>query len=165
MIIRVTQKLGQKIHVVPEGVLPVDPNPFADWSASVFVIARTQYILLTNTATLYSALMYGKGITSGSNFVQQAVHSIGEVLKTADHEFFFSRLVLPSTGSVSFSKALNQSVTGSMNDFRVHVEGYIYFSTASLLDMSLRLNRLPVRSLKYANPDETLLKCRPYQTA
>jgi hypothetical protein len=44
--------------------LPLDGNPFADWSANLFVADRTKYILLSNTRSFYSTVMYGKGITN-----------------------------------------------------------------------------------------------------
>ena len=44
--------------------MPLDGNPFADWSANLFVADRTQYILLSNTRPFYSTVMYGKGITN-----------------------------------------------------------------------------------------------------
>ncbi len=37
MILRITAKLGKKIGVSPPGSLPADPNPFADWSARLFI--------------------------------------------------------------------------------------------------------------------------------
>jgi hypothetical protein len=54
MILRLSGKIAKKIHVKPAAVLPADSNPYADWSTHVFLAARTQYILVTNTASLYS---------------------------------------------------------------------------------------------------------------
>ena len=54
MIVRVSAKLGKKIDLSPDRVLPAHPNPFADWSSHLFRADRTQYILITNTASLYS---------------------------------------------------------------------------------------------------------------
>ena len=62
MILRVTAKLGKKIGIDPATRLDRDPNPFTDWTADLFRAGRVQYILVTNTASLYSMLMYGKGI-------------------------------------------------------------------------------------------------------
>jgi hypothetical protein len=44
MIIRVSAKLGKKIHVMPTQSLSLDANPFADWSAHIFTADRTQYM-------------------------------------------------------------------------------------------------------------------------
>jgi hypothetical protein len=63
MIFRLSQKLATKIKEVTLPALPLDDNPFADWSAQLFVADRTQYVLLSNTQSLYSTVIYGKGIT------------------------------------------------------------------------------------------------------
>jgi len=37
---------------------PLDENPFADWSAALFVAGRAQYILLSNTKRLGLPLLF-----------------------------------------------------------------------------------------------------------
>ncbi len=64
MIIRLSQKLCTKIKAGKLCEMPLDKNPFADWSANLFVVDRTQYIILSNTASMYSCVMYGKPIES-----------------------------------------------------------------------------------------------------
>ena len=49
MIFRLSQKLRTKIKVGPLGEMPLDENPYADWSCHLFTADRTQYIMLTNT--------------------------------------------------------------------------------------------------------------------
>ena len=58
LILRLSEKLNTKIKAGPLKVLPPDDNPYADWSATLFVADRTQYVLLTNTSSLYSVVMY-----------------------------------------------------------------------------------------------------------
>lgn len=60
MIVRLTEKLAKKIKESGLVTLSANANPFADWSARVFTADRAQYILITNTATLYSRVIYGK---------------------------------------------------------------------------------------------------------
>jgi hypothetical protein len=76
MIFRVSQKLNSKIKAGAVPPLPLAENPFADWSANLFVADRTQYIILSNTKSLYSTLLYGKGITNGSQFSEGSLSSI-----------------------------------------------------------------------------------------
>jgi hypothetical protein len=54
MIFRLSAKLTVKLKLRPSEVLPPDPNPFADWSAHLFPADRTQYLIISNTASLYS---------------------------------------------------------------------------------------------------------------
>lgn len=51
MTIRLSAKLGKKIHHSPTETLSADENPFADWSAHLFTAERAQCILVTNTAS------------------------------------------------------------------------------------------------------------------
>ena len=56
MIFRLSTKLATKLKVAPSKVLPLDKNPFADWSAHFFMGERTQFLIVTNTASLYSTV-------------------------------------------------------------------------------------------------------------
>jgi hypothetical protein len=60
MIFRVSQKLNTKIKAGKLDEMPLDENPYADWSAHLFMAGRVQYIILTNTASLYSCVMQGR---------------------------------------------------------------------------------------------------------
>jgi predicted YcjX-like family ATPase len=116
MILRLSAKLAKKLRETPTQSLPLDPNPFADWSAHLFTAGRTQHILITNTASLYSVVMHGKGITDATVFLRQALNCIRETLQEEGQEFLFERLIAPYIDRVLISKALNRQVTGSMNE-------------------------------------------------
>lgn len=75
-------------------------------------------------------------------------------------EFAYRRFIAPASGTVSFAKALNRSVTGSMNDL-------IRFATALLVegelsphDVGFKLNDFLLsaiassKSAKYGKPRE-----------
>ena len=49
MIFRLSQKLKTKIKAGTLPALPLDENPFADWSAGLFLVGRRQHILVSNT--------------------------------------------------------------------------------------------------------------------
>jgi hypothetical protein len=68
MILRLSQKLSTKINAGKLAEMPLDENPYADWSRHLFTADRTQYIILSNTASLYSCVMYGRGVTDDSRF-------------------------------------------------------------------------------------------------
>jgi len=163
MIVRVSGKMGKKIHVSPAKSLPADPNPFADWSAHLFTADRVQYILITNTASLYSMVMYGRGITDDSQFLGRITNTMGEFISDDGHTFLFQRLIAPSTACVAFSKPLNRSVTGSMNDLVFQAKVLLIEEEMSPWETSLRLNEVPLSSLKYANPREAFLRLKPSQ--
>ena len=51
---------------------PPPDDPLTDWSSHLFVAGRVQYILLSHTGSLYSAVMYGRGITDVDGFIKGA---------------------------------------------------------------------------------------------
>ena len=94
MIFRLLQKLKTKIKAGALATLPLDENPFADWSAGLFVVGRTQYILLGNTQSLYSTVLPGKGVTNDRAFIESALFGIQEFLE-ADGQESVSTATLP----------------------------------------------------------------------
>jgi hypothetical protein len=60
--------------------------------------------------------MYGKGITNDIDFIVRALSSIREFMEDEGQGAAYERFIAPASASVRFAKALNRSVTGSMND-------------------------------------------------
>jgi len=149
MIFRLSQKLIAKIKAGTLATLPPDENPFADWSAGLFLVGRLQYILVTNTKSLYSTVLPGKGVTDGKTFVERALSSLREFMDADGQEGVYERLVAPVTGSVQFAKALNRSVTGSMNDMTKHAAFLLAEGDVSPLEIGSRLKGIPMSALKH----------------
>lgn len=116
MILRLTARLASKLGVTATESSPPDQNPFADWSAHLFTAGRRQYILITNTRTLYSVVMPAKGMISPGAFLTAMRNCLAEYLAYDELGCASDRLILPAMDTIRFSKALNRSVTGSMND-------------------------------------------------
>ena len=162
MILRLSQKLKTKIKAGALPVIPLEDNPFADWSAHVFVADRTQYIFLCNTTTLYSTVLPGKGITRASHFIEGVLHAIRQVLHDAGMEFVYDRFIAPESDTVRFAKALNRTVTGSMNEQINNAVCCLTARELSLQDVRLRLNDIllsavatPTRS--YGTPQDAFM--------
>ncbi len=156
MIFRLSQKLAKKIKTMPRRAFPLDSNVFADWSAHLFTADRVQYIILTNSASLYSTVMYGRGISSDSQFLDQGLGCIREFMMDDNQELIYSRFIAPSAEAVDFSKALNRSITGSMNDLVYHAQMWLTEGDLSPNDTSFKLNEIPMSANGYANSRETL---------
>ncbi len=149
MIFRLSQKLSDKIKAGTLATLPLDENPFADWSAGLFLVGRLQYILVTNTRSLYSTVLPGKGITGEKTFVERALSSLREFMVADGQEGVYERLVAPVSGSVRFAKALNRSVTGSMNDMTKHAAYWLAAGDVSPIEIGSRLKGIPMSALKH----------------
>jgi hypothetical protein len=149
MIFRLSQKMNAKIKAGTLRTLPLDENSFADWSAALFVADRTQYILLSNTKSLYSTVMPGKGITDDGYFIERALSSIREFMEDDGQEFVYQRFIAPASASVRFAKALNRSVTGSMNDMTKHAAYDLAEGDVVPFEIGSRLNGIPMSALKH----------------
>ena len=149
MIFRLSEKLNAKIKAGTLATLPLDENPFADWSAGLFLVGRSQYILLTNTKSLYSTVLPGKGITDEKTFIERALSSIREFMAADGQEGVYERLVAPLSGSLRFAKALNRSVTGSMNDMTKHAASWLAEGDVSPAEIGSRLKGIPMSALKH----------------
>jgi hypothetical protein len=158
MIIRLTSKLGKKIGITPTESLPADPNPLADWSAHLFTAARTQYILITHSITLYSMVMLGKGVTDDVKLRQQMTNAMREIMGNDGFGPPLERFILPFMAQASFAKALNRSVTGSMNDLILQARFDLSEWELSPYDVSFRLNEIPMSYLSYDSPREAFRK-------
>ena len=159
MIIRLSQKLATKIKVGKLAEKPLNKNEYADWSAHLFTFDRAQYIILCNTKSLCCCFMCGKGITNDGLFIKLALGTIDEFMEEDGQSVAFQKSIAPSTASVTFAKALNRSVTGSMND---HIQGAKFLLEDGLnpRELGSRLNKTPLSALtdtdgkKYANHQE-----------
>lgn len=152
MIFRLSQKVSTKIKAGTRPTLPLDDNPFADWSANLFFADRTQYILVSNTVSLYSVVMSGKGITNDSHFIERALSNIREFMEADEQATIYHRSIAPASGSVRFARALDRSVTGSMNDLIFHAKVWLIEGDLSPHEVGFRLNEIPFSPLKYLSP-------------
>jgi hypothetical protein len=148
MIFRLSQKLASKIKAGALPTLPLHDNPLADWSAHWFVADRRPFILLSNTKALVSTVMPAKGITNERQFIERSLSSIKEMMQTDDKEEVYVRSIVPEAESIRFAKALNRSVTGSMNDMVKHVTYWLAQGDISFHEISLRLSETPMSGLK-----------------
>lgn len=148
MIFRLSQKLADKIKAGTLAALALDENPLADWSAHLFVAGRTQYVLLSNTRSLYSVVMPGKGVTTEGQFIERALSSIREFMEAGGQGTAYENCIAPASESVRFAKSLNRSVTGSMNDMTKHAVYWLAAGDVPLSEIGPRLNGIPMSALK-----------------
>ncbi len=149
MIFRLSQKLSAKIKAGTLAALPPHENPLADWSAHLFLAGRTQYILLSNTPSLYSTVMYGKGIANDGDFIERALNSIRESLEDEGQGAAYERFIAPASGTVRFANALNRSVTGSINDLTGHAAYWLAAADIAPCEVGPRLKEIPMSALKH----------------
>ena len=150
MILRLSQKLNTKIKAGKVTDMPLDENQYADWSCHLFTADHTQYIILSNTASLYSCVMYGKGITDDSRFIERVLSTIREFMEDDGQQFCYRKFIAPASGTVSFAKALNRSVTGSLNELIGEAQMYLVEDDMSPHEVGFKLNGILLSALKNA---------------
>jgi hypothetical protein len=69
----------------------------------------------------------------------------------------YNRFLASAGDMVQFSKALNRSVTGSMNDLVVHAKRWLIEQNLPLPEIARRLNNIPFSSLDYRKPREAFM--------
>jgi hypothetical protein len=140
MIFRLSQRLNAKIRAGTLAAVPLDENPLADWSAALFVAGRTQYIMVSNTKSLYSTVLPGKGVTDHGTFIERALNGVRASLAADGQGGVYSGRIGPAGITVRFAKALDRSVTGSMNDLIRHATAWLTDGDVSLPGVGARLN-------------------------
>jgi hypothetical protein len=160
MIFRLSEKLAKKLKEGNLPSLPLDGNPYADWSAHLFSADRTQYIIVTNTRALYSVVMYAKGITDYGEFISRALNALREFMEDDGQSFVYQRLIAPASANVRFAKALDRSVTGSINELVKLATSCLQSDEMSPYEVGFKLNDVLLSALaackerSYGKPKE-----------
>ena len=166
MIFRLSQRLNTKIKGGTLATPPPSDNIFADWSARLFTADRAQYILLSHTISLYSVVMFGRGIAHDGRFIERALANIRESMTDDNLGLIYLNFIAPATGSVRFCKPLNRSVTGSMNELEAAAKLYLETGEWSPFDVGFKLNEMLLSAIGsrethgYATPREAFKRLR-----
>ena len=140
MIFRFTQKLGSRLKTGTLKPLPMNDAPVADWTSELFFFARTPYILLSNTAALYSTVLFAKGITDDSAFIVRVMAALREFMEADGLAFAYDRFIMPRTGLIRFASTFSRSVTGSMNELVASAKVILARDEISPFDLGFHLN-------------------------
>ncbi|QJW98533.1 DUF6933 domain-containing protein [Frigoriglobus tundricola] len=157
MVLRLSQKLNARIKGGTLSAAPPHENSLLDWSAQAFAVGRAEYVLLSNTRTLYSVVLAGMGLRDTARLPERALGVIRATLEGTGHGANDRHHPTPAVESVRLAKALDRSVTGSMNELIVHATALLVDGGVSLAEVGVRLNdvllsALAVGSNKYGRP-------------
>ena len=108
---------------------------------------------MANTKALYSVVMYGKGITDSSEFISRALSALREFMADDGQSFVYQRLIAPTSGNVRFAKALDRSVTGSINELVKFAKVWLEEGEISPHDVGFKLNDVLLSALARSKSD------------
>jgi len=158
MILRITQKLAKKIKISPPPALAPHDDPFLDWTANLFMVSRWQCIILTNSRSLYSVVIPGKGVPNEKTLIEQGMKALRDSMTLDGIANIVDTKIAPYAHAVTLCKASNRSVLASMNQL-------VYLAKCGLMEMGLplplmnqRLNRTPMLRLDYRFPIEEFVE-------
>ena len=156
MILRLTAKLAQKIGLAPLPALPYDKGmpPLLDWHAHLFTVQRTQYILATNTQSLYSLIMPGRGITNSRQFIQALISGLQDFLVSQGQQPNAIMDLLAPDPDAAFAKITDRRILGSMNDLIFQSKIRMGEGQQTPFTVSYYLNETPMSYLQYRSPKE-----------
>ena len=164
MIFRISDKLSKKIKETGLKFVEFHENPFLDWSSHIFTCDRTQYILLTNSKTLFSVVFYGKGVNDCNTFINASFTSLREHMEDIQMEFSYRKFISNLHDGVLFSKIRNKSLLGSINDLIYQSKEILRFNEISPYDLSENFNRIPMKYLKYKTALDVIKDLKVAQT-
>ena len=91
--------------------------------------------------------------TEGRAIVPERITDyMSNFIRSAGHESIVDKFIAPSMDTVRFSKALNRSVIGSMNDFIWGAKFHLTEGDLSLFEVGLLLNETPMSYLGRSSP-------------
>lgn len=154
MVIHFTAKLREKLHLAEVTEKPVAARPHLRWYAHLFRADGVQYILTTNAASLYSVVMFGRGVTDSDLYLRQFLPSLCDQLEAAGMQMIYKRCIAPHTGTITLSKAEDRSVLGSMNDMVFHCKHRLGCGDVSPWELGAWLNITPYGAIGYQIPRE-----------
>ena len=156
MIIRGTQKLFKKLKIkwleIP--TLDKSKNPFIDWSANFFQAGRTQYVIVSNTFSLFSVIYFGAGISDHNRFINHFFDVIRDICEDIDYSDIYSNFITPFSEHIKFSKIGDRAVNGSIVDLIHMSKHHILYQDLSPDETALKINEVPMSYLKYKTPIE-----------
>ncbi|NLV44324.1 MAG: hypothetical protein GXY07_07470 [Candidatus Hydrogenedentes bacterium] len=160
MLIHITQKLQQKLHVPTVTAFPMAGQPHQRWYANLFRANRQQYMLTTNAATLYTVVFYGRGVKDDVTYGQAFKEALEQQLLSDNMGGVYQGLIAPCIENLVFVKTADRSVLGSMNDMVrmliLHLEQRD--SPAHLVRLGTFLNETPFKTLHWKYPREAFVE-------
>lgn len=165
MVIHFTNKLREKIDLPEVTERPVATGAHLRWYSHLFRARRVQYILTTNAASLYSVVMYGRGITDTDSYLQRFLPSLREQIEAADMQIIYKRCMAPYMGAITLAKTEDRSVLGSMNDMIHQIQYRLEGEDVSVWELGEWLNDTPYSAIGYRFPREAFAQLPPEREA
>jgi len=105
-------------------------------------------------------VMYGHGITDHNKFIKSTLNFMRELMINDGCDFIYRRQIVPYSAQISFAKATNKPVLGSMNELIFEAKFFIGERRLSVLETSFEINNALMKYINYKSPLETFRKLK-----
>ena len=154
MVLHYTHAMRKKFKVEEVTREEISTLPQLSWYVNFFTANRIQYILTTNAASLFSVLLYKRGMRDDGDYIKEFLSELREHLEDLDMQLIFDRVIANRTGSIVISKTFDRSVLGSMNDMVHAVKILGERDDTTPWDLSKTINTTPYSAIGYMKPVE-----------
>ncbi|NBB90502.1 MAG: hypothetical protein GVY23_04760 [Spirochaetes bacterium] len=158
MIIRCTQKVARKIKVELPDSSPESTE--SEWYTNLFRHRGEQFLVFTESTTLLSVVVRGRGITSKQSFLRSFEAAVDDYCRNRAMASVLGAEIAFRPNEAEFHKTNNRRILGSMNDLIYSAKVQLEMHERSLLDLSDRLNETPMSYLGYSNPMKQVVSLR-----
>ncbi|UCN00159.1 hypothetical protein LCX93_11630 [Sulfurimonas sp. SWIR-19] len=151
MILQSTKKLQEFVGVKPT---EIEIDTLSSWHGNIFNIGRRKCLLITHTATLYSAFFYGVTKKDLPLFLEMMRDRVMELMR--QDNFTLQELSIMREGfiDINYTKTSSRSVLGSMNDMKNMLDWYDM--SEDEISLAKRINKTPYKIGGYIYPKEAL---------
>ena len=165
MLIRCTAKLLKEMGLgkadLSAGASPPE-SVLGEWYANLFYIERRKCVIFTNAETLFTVISFDVRRPEIRDLAGLFRKELERVLREEQFSDEAARRVLGEAEGVQFDRTADRRVLGVMVDhvkIAQHMVGYKGgLGTCDKVDIVKKLNRTPLKPLKYTYPVEGLGK-------
>jgi hypothetical protein len=154
LILRPTATLARRLKIVVPGGLVGVERPYADWCVHAFSAGRRPWILVANTASLFSVVTTGRGVAGDGELTRAVLAALREYLHGSDRAFFFARFVEPEAASATFAPIGRAALRDAMKELASHARWFMARSDLSPFETADRVNQTSLGFLRGRTPAE-----------
>jgi len=116
VILRLSPRLASKIKSGTLQQIDQHENHLLDWSCRLFVAQRTEFILISNTASMFSCVFPSVEVADCDRLVDRMLVALRVLMFDNEQEANFHELAKVSAVGVTIARSRDRSLAMSMND-------------------------------------------------